>query len=99
MNLDVDPKQREPDNYPHLHSWVGAHAVKLMGKYHRSLSHEPSIPMGASIRLCAEENSPEIGAAARSWLRRLDIIAAKGNASHYRGSNTRFGIDDKLSAH
>ena len=30
INLDVDPKEREPYNYPHLHSWVGAHALRLM---------------------------------------------------------------------
>jgi arylsulfatase A-like enzyme len=49
INLDVDPKEREPYNFPYIHTWVGAHTAKLIVEYHRSLGREPLIPVGAPL--------------------------------------------------
>jgi arylsulfatase len=49
INLDVDPKELEPYNYPHLHTWTLAHTGKLLAEYQRSLSREPLIPVGAPL--------------------------------------------------
>jgi hypothetical protein len=49
INLDTDPKEREPLDYPYLHTWVGAHVAKLLLDYQESLKHEPLIPLGAPL--------------------------------------------------
>lgn len=49
INLDTDPKEREPLDYPYLHSWVGAHVGRLIGDYQASLKREPLIPAGAPL--------------------------------------------------
>jgi arylsulfatase len=49
VNLDTDPKEREPLDYPYLHSWVGAHVAKLLLEYEESLKREPLIPLGAPL--------------------------------------------------
>jgi arylsulfatase A-like enzyme len=49
INLDVDPKEREPINYPYLHTWVGVHVAKILRSYHDSVSRESLIPLGASL--------------------------------------------------
>ena len=49
INLDVDPKEREPYNFPYLHTWTLAHTGKLIAEYQRSLSREPLIPAGAPL--------------------------------------------------
>ena len=47
VNLDTDPKEREPVDYPYIHTWVGAHVAKILGDYQESLKREPLIPVGA----------------------------------------------------
>jgi arylsulfatase len=49
INLDVDPKEEKPYNYPHLHSWVVAHAAKILSEYSNSVKTEPLIPAGAPL--------------------------------------------------
>ena len=49
MNLDVDPKELKDYNYPHIHSWVMAHAAKILTEYQESLQREPPIPLGAPL--------------------------------------------------
>jgi arylsulfatase len=49
INLDTDPKEREPINYPYLHTWVGVHVGKILADYHDSLKREPLIPLGAPL--------------------------------------------------
>jgi arylsulfatase A-like enzyme len=49
INLDVDPKEREPYNFPYLHTWTLAHTGKLLAEYQGSLSREPLIPVGAPL--------------------------------------------------
>jgi len=49
INLDTDPKEREPYDYPYIHTWVGAHTARLLIEYQKSLSREPLIPVGAPL--------------------------------------------------
>jgi arylsulfatase A-like enzyme len=49
INLDTDPKEREPIDYPYLHTWVGAHVAKILKDYQDSVSREPLIPLGAPL--------------------------------------------------
>jgi len=49
INLDTDPKEREPYEYPHIHTWVGAHAAKLLVEFQKSVQREPLIPCGAPL--------------------------------------------------
>jgi arylsulfatase A-like enzyme len=49
INLDTDPKEREPFNYPYLHTWVLAHAAKIMADFHASTREEELIPVGAPL--------------------------------------------------
>jgi hypothetical protein len=49
INLDTDPKEREPLDYPYLHTWVGAHVARLMANYQESIKREPPIPAGAPL--------------------------------------------------
>lgn len=49
INLDTDPKEREPADYPYLHTWVGAHAAKMLEEFHDSVKREPLIPSGAPL--------------------------------------------------
>ena len=49
INLDTDPKEREPVSYPYLHTWVGVHVGKILADYHDSLKREPLIPLGAPL--------------------------------------------------
>jgi len=49
VNLDVDPAERKPYNYPYLHSWVMAHAGKMLAEYFDSIEREPLIPAGAPL--------------------------------------------------
>jgi heat shock protein HslJ len=48
-NLDTDPKEREPLDYPYMHSWVGVHVAKILADYQESLKREPLIPVGAPL--------------------------------------------------
>ena len=49
INLLVDPKEREPVEYPHLHTWVVAHFTRLIGEFQASVKREPLIPFGAPL--------------------------------------------------
>jgi arylsulfatase A-like enzyme len=49
INLDVDPSERKPFNYPYIHSWVVAHAAKMMQDFNASVQREPLIPLGAPL--------------------------------------------------
>ena len=49
INLDVDPKEEKPYSYPYLHSWVVAHAGKILSEYSNSIKTEPLIPAGAPL--------------------------------------------------
>jgi len=49
INLDTDPKESEPYDYPWLHTWVLDHTGKLLRDYQKSLSREPLIPVGAPL--------------------------------------------------
>lgn len=47
INLDVDPKEQKPYDYPYLHSWVMVHVGKILKEYQESILNEPLIPAGA----------------------------------------------------
>ena len=49
VNLDTDPKEREPLDYPYLHSWVGSHVGRLLQEFEDSVKREPLIPAGAPL--------------------------------------------------
>lgn len=49
INLDTDPKEREPLAYPYLHTWVGAHTAKILEEYQDSVKRESLIPLGAPL--------------------------------------------------
>lgn len=49
INLTVDPHEREPLNYPHLHTWVVTHAGQLIDDFQQSVQREPLIDLGAPV--------------------------------------------------
>lgn len=49
INLLVDPKEREPYNYRHLHTWTAFHFERLLRAYQESIAREPLIPAGAPL--------------------------------------------------
>lgn len=49
INLDVDPKEQKPYDYPYLHSWVMAHVGKILNDFQSSIKKEPLIPAGAAV--------------------------------------------------
>lgn len=49
INLDTDPKERNPYDFPFVHSWVLEHAGKLLTDFQESLKLEPLIPVGAPL--------------------------------------------------
>ncbi|UCE42193.1 MAG: arylsulfatase [Candidatus Aminicenantes bacterium] len=49
INLITDPKEREPINHQHLHTWVMAHAGKILKEFQSSLKQEAPIPAGAPL--------------------------------------------------
>lgn len=49
VNLMTDPKEHEPFNPVHLHSWVIAHTGRLIRDLMVSLAQEPAIPAGAPL--------------------------------------------------
>ena len=38
VNFEVDPKERKPYNFPHYHSWVVPHRVKIVGEFQASVN-------------------------------------------------------------
>jgi hypothetical protein len=59
INLDVDPKELQPYNYPYLHTWIVAHTGKLLTEYQASLGREPLIPVGAPLDYVPKKKRPE----------------------------------------
>ena len=49
INLDVDPKERKPYDYPYVHSWVIAHSARIIANFKNSLKREELIPPGAHL--------------------------------------------------
>ena len=49
INLDVDPKEEKPYDYPYLHTWVMAHVGRMLNEYVGSVKNEPLIPAGAPV--------------------------------------------------
>lgn len=49
INLDVDPDERKPFNYPHVHTWVVAHASRLIRDFKDTVGREALIPLGAPL--------------------------------------------------
>jgi arylsulfatase len=49
INLTVDPKERKPYNFPHLHSWAAVHFGKILKDFAASVKREPLIPAGAPL--------------------------------------------------
>ena len=49
INLLTDPKEREPVDSPHLHTWVVAHFTRLIAQFQASVKREPLIPFGAPL--------------------------------------------------
>jgi arylsulfatase A-like enzyme len=49
VNLITDPKEREPVNPVHLHTWTMAHFSRLITEFEESVRKEPLIPLGAAL--------------------------------------------------
>jgi arylsulfatase A-like enzyme len=49
INLDVDPKERKPYNFPYIHTWVLEHTLGLVREYGISVAREGLIPVGAPL--------------------------------------------------
>lgn len=49
INLDVDPKEKKPYNYPYLHTWVMSPVGKLLTEFSESIKREQLIPAGAAL--------------------------------------------------
>ena len=49
INLDVDPKEEKPYDYPYIHSWVMAHVGEMLNDYVESIKKEPLIPAGVPL--------------------------------------------------
>jgi hypothetical protein len=45
----TDPKEREPLDYPYLHSWVGSHIGRLLRSFEESVKREALIPAEAHL--------------------------------------------------
>jgi arylsulfatase len=49
INLTVDPKEEKAFDQPYLHTWVAAHAGKILLEFSESVKREPLIPAGAPL--------------------------------------------------
>lgn len=58
INLDTDPKEREPMDYPYIHTWVGVHFSKILQNYAESVKREPLIPAGAPLDFVPKQKQP-----------------------------------------
>ena len=54
INLDIDPKEREPLIY--MHTWVINHAAKLGQAFAESVKREELIPVGAPLDFVPKHN-------------------------------------------
>jgi len=57
-NLDTDPKELEPVDYPYIHTWVLAHVGKILAAYEESVKREPLIPVGAPLDFVPKRKEP-----------------------------------------
>jgi hypothetical protein len=48
VNLDTDPQERKPYDYPYVHTWALAHTGKLIQEFQESLKREPLIAVGGT---------------------------------------------------
>jgi len=49
VNLDTDPQERKPYDFPHIHTWVLEHTGKILREYGESVQREPLIPLSAPL--------------------------------------------------
>lgn len=49
INLLTDPKEREPVEYPYMHTWVMYHIGRMIKEFEASVEQEPPIPAGAPV--------------------------------------------------
>jgi arylsulfatase len=49
INLTVDPKERNPVNFPYLHTWTMVHFSKILKEFAESVRREPLVPAGAPL--------------------------------------------------
>ena len=59
INLDTDPKEREPVDYPYIHTWVLEHVGRILYEYQESVKREPLIPIGAPLDYVPKVNVPK----------------------------------------
>jgi arylsulfatase len=59
INLDTDPKEREPMDYPYIHTWVGEHTGKIIVQFQESVKREPLIPVGAPLDYVPKQKQPQ----------------------------------------
>lgn len=58
VNLDTDPHERKPYDYPYVHSWVIAHTGKLLQAFEESVAREPLVPVGAPLDYVPRPRQP-----------------------------------------
>jgi arylsulfatase len=49
INLIADPKERNPIDFPYVHTWVFRHTGRILGEFEESVRREPLIPSGAPL--------------------------------------------------
>ena len=59
INLLTDPKEREPVQYPYVHTWVMYHIRRILGEFQESVQREPLIPAGAPLDFVPEAKSAQ----------------------------------------
>lgn len=59
INLDVDPKERKPYDYSHIHTWVIAHAARIAADFKASTEAEEPIPVGAPLDFVPERRGAD----------------------------------------
>lgn len=69
VNLDADPKEREPYDYPYLHTWVLEHIGRILGEYEASVKREPLIPMGAPLDFVPKKAGDKANVVAAAYRR------------------------------
>ena len=58
INLDTDPKERGPVDYPYIHTWVLEHVGKILLDYRESVKREPLIPVDAPLDYVPKATEP-----------------------------------------
>lgn len=60
VNLDTDPQERKPYDFPYIHTWVFEHTGRLLREYSESLLREPLIPASAALNYVPKRNEPKL---------------------------------------